>query len=97
MIFENSKIAAPMDGPKPNDIARCLNALVLMNMQDLASAGINSDLVNDYFTTLPIGNDNNDSDLSEWSDDGCDSETGPELDLVLDVEVNGYVNGVYIL
>ena len=33
-------MAAPMDGPKPNDIARCLNALALMNMQDIASADI---------------------------------------------------------
>ena len=73
-----------MDGSKPNDIARCLNALALLNMQDIASADIISDLVNDYFITRPIGNDENDSDLSELSDDECD----PELDLVLDVEVN---------
>ena len=53
-----------MDGPKPNDIARCLNALALMNMQDIASADIISDLVNDYFITQPIGNDESDSDLS---------------------------------
>ena len=33
MIFENSKMAAPMDGPKPNDI---VNILALMNMQDIA-------------------------------------------------------------
>ena len=38
-----------MDGPMPNDIARCLNALALMNIQDIASADINSDFVNDYF------------------------------------------------
>ena len=57
-------MAAPMDGPKPNDIARCLNALALMNMQDIASADIISDLVNDYFITQPIGNDESDSDLS---------------------------------
>ena len=43
MIFENSKMAAPMDGPMPNDIARCVNALALMNVQDIASADINSD------------------------------------------------------
>ena len=49
--LRNSKMAAPMDGPKPNDIARCLNALALMNMQDIASADIISDLVNDYFIT----------------------------------------------
>ena len=36
-IFENSKMAASMDGPKPNDIARCLNALTLMNMQDIVT------------------------------------------------------------
>ena len=54
-----------MDGPKPNDIARSLNALALMNMQDIASADINSDLVNDYFITWPIANDESDSDLSE--------------------------------
>ena len=51
-----------MDGPKPNNIARCLNALALMNMQDIASADTISDLVNDYFITRPIGNDENDSD-----------------------------------
>ena len=52
-ILENSKMAAPMDGPKakPNDIGRCLNALVFMKMQDIASADINSDLMNDYFIT----------------------------------------------
>ena len=44
-----------VDGPKPNIIMRCLNALALMNMQDIASADINSDLVNDYFITRPIG------------------------------------------
>ena len=51
-----------MDGPQPNDIARCLNALVLMNMQDIASADIISDLVNDYFIIRPIGNDESNSD-----------------------------------
>ena len=50
--------------------------------------------MNDYFITRPIGNDDSDSDLSELSDDECDLETGPEVDLVLDVEVNGSVNGV---
>ena len=57
-----------MDGPKPNDIARSLNALALMNMQDIANADIISDLVNDYFITRPIGKDDNYSDLSESSD-----------------------------
>ena len=80
-----------MDGPKPNDIARCLNALALMNMQDIASADNISDLVNDYFITRPIGNDESDSDLCESSDNDC--ECDPELDLVLDEEVNGSVNG----
>ena len=60
-----------MDGPKPNDIARCLNALALMNMQDIASADTISDLLNDYFITRPIGNDESDSDLCESSDDDC--------------------------
>ena len=50
-FFENSKMGAPMDGSKPKDIARCLNALALMNMQNIASADINSDFVNDYFIT----------------------------------------------
>ena len=54
-----------MDGPKPNDIARCLNALALMNMQNIASANIISDLVNDYFITRPIGKEDSDSYLSE--------------------------------
>ena len=58
-------MAAPMDGPKPNDIALCLNAFALMNMQDFARADINSDIVNDYFITRPICNDESDSDLSE--------------------------------
>ena len=39
----------PMDTLKSNDITRCLNTLALMNMQDIASADINRDLVNDYF------------------------------------------------
>ena len=55
-----------MDGPKPNDIARCLNALALMNMKHIASADIISDLVNDYFIIRPIGNDDNNSDLCEF-------------------------------
>ena len=54
-----------MDGPRLNDIARCLNALALVNMQDIASADINCDLMNAYFITRPIGNDESDSDLSE--------------------------------
>ena len=62
-IFENAKMAAPMDGPKPNDIARCLNALALMNMQDIESADIIGDLVIDYFITRPIGNDESESDF----------------------------------
>ena len=58
-----------MDGPKPNDIARCLNALALMNMQDISSADIISDLVNDYFIIRPIGNDERNSDLYEFVED----------------------------
>ena len=54
-------MAAPMEGPKPNDIARCLTHII----QDIASVDINSDLVNDYFITRPIGSDEMDSDLSE--------------------------------
>ena len=77
-----------MDGPKPNDIARCLNTLALMNMQDIVRADIISDLVNDFFITQPIGNNDSDFDLSESSDDECYPEIGPELDLILDVEVN---------
>ena len=76
-----------MDGPKPNDITR-LNALALMNIQDIASAHIN-ELVNDYFITRPVGNDESNSDLSELSTDECE----PELDLVMVEEVNGSVNG----
>ena len=55
-----------LDGP--NDIAR-LNALALMNMQDIASADIISDLVNDYFIIRPIGNDESNSDLCEFVED----------------------------
>ena len=62
-------MAAVMDGPKPNDIARCLNALSLMNMQDIASANIISDLMNDYFIIRPIGNDESNSDLCEFMED----------------------------
>ena len=62
-------MAAPMDGPKPNDIARCLNAKALMNMQDNASANIISDLVNDYFIIRPTGNDESNSDLCEFVED----------------------------
>ena len=78
-----------MDGLKPNDIARCLNALALMNMQDIASADIISDLVNDDFITRLIGNDESVFDLYESSDDDC--ECDPELDL--GEEVNRSVNG----
>ena len=56
-------MAVLMNGPKPNNIARCLNALALMNMRDIASADIISDLVNDYFIIRPIGNDESNSDL----------------------------------
>ena len=49
----------------PNNIACCLNALALMNMQNIASTDINSDLVNDYFITRLISNNESDSDLSE--------------------------------
>ena len=62
-------MTAPMDGPKPNDIARCLNALALMNVQDIASADIISDLVNDYFIIRPIGNGESNSDLCEFVED----------------------------
>ena len=62
-------MAAPMDGPKPSDIACCLNALALMNMQDIASADIISDLVNEYFIIRSIGNDENNSDLCEFVED----------------------------
>ena len=65
-----------------------------MNMQDIASANIISKLVNDYFITRPISNDDSDSDLSESSDDDCDPKIRPKLDLVLNVEGNGSVNGV---
>ena len=54
-----------MDGPKPNDIVRCVNTLALMNMQDIASADISSNLINDYFITRPIGNDESNYDLLE--------------------------------
>ena len=71
-IFENAKMAAPMDGPKPNDIARCMKALALMTIQYVASADIISDLVNYYFITRPIDNDDIDSDLCASSDDDCE-------------------------
>ena len=58
-------MATPMDRPKPNDTACCLNTLALMNMQEIASADIISDLVNDYFIRRPIDNDESDSDLSK--------------------------------
>ena len=58
IIFERkSKMATPMDRPKSNDVARCLNALALMNMQHIASSDILNELVSDYFVTRPIGND----------------------------------------
>ena len=50
-------MATPMDRPKSNDVARCLNALALMNMQHIASSDILNELVSDYFVTRPIGND----------------------------------------
>ena len=62
-------MAEPMDGLKPNDIARCLNALALMNMQDIGSADTISDIVNDYFIIRPIGNDQSNSDLCEFVED----------------------------
>ena len=56
-----------LNGPKakPNDIARCLSTLALMNMQDIASADTNNDFVDDYFITRPMDNDERDSDLSQ--------------------------------
>lgn len=77
-----------MDGPKTaksNDLARCFNALALVNMQYIASGDILNELVNDYFVTHPIGNDDSDSDLSDSSEDDFDPE--------LAEEVNGSVNG----
>ena len=58
-----------MDGPKPNDIACCLNALALMNVQDNASANIISDVENDYLIIRPTGNDESNSDLCECVED----------------------------
>ena len=83
-----------MEGLKPDDIVRCLNALALMNMQDISSVDIISDLVNDCFIIRPNGKHNSDCDLTELSDDECDPEIGPELEWVLDLEVNGSVTGV---
>ena len=85
-------MAAPMEGLKPHDITRCLKALASMNVQDITSADIISDLVNENFITRPTGNDDSGSDLSKSSDD--DPEIGPEVDLDLDLEVNGSANGV---
>ena len=40
-----------------------------LNMQDIASTNIISDLVNDYFIIRPIGNDESNSDLCEFVED----------------------------
>ena len=53
------------DASKPDDVARCLNSLTLLNMRNIASDDVLSELVNDYFVTPPITNDDDDSDLSE--------------------------------
>lgn len=44
-------MAAPMDSSTENEVprSRCLNALTLPNMRNIAGEDILSELVNDYF------------------------------------------------
>ena len=64
------------DASKPDDVARCLNSLTLLNMRNIASDDVLSELVNDYFVTRPITNDDDDSDLSET--ELTEEESDPE-------------------
>jgi len=64
------------DASKPDDVARCLNSLTLLNMRNIASGDVLSELVNDYFVTRPITNDDDDSDLSET--ELTEEESDPE-------------------
>ena len=49
--LRKSKMA---DESNPDDVARCLNSLMLLNMHNIASKDVLSELVNDYFVTRPI-------------------------------------------
>ena len=75
-IFVKAKLAVSdsMAGSNSDDVARYLNALTLMNMQDIAGEDIFSELVSVYFGTHPIGNSDDDTDVSGSSGDDCDTE-----------------------
>ena len=67
-------MAASIAGSNSDGVARCVNSLTLMNMQNIASGDFLCEFVSDYFETRPIGNSDNDSDLTESGRDNCDVE-----------------------
>ena len=40
-----------------DEVARCLNALTLLNIRNIASEDVLNELMNDYFVTCLIGDD----------------------------------------
>ena len=57
-----------------DEVARCLNALTLLNIRNIASEDILNELMNDYFVTCLIGDDSD----SSWEDCDVESEPGSE-------------------
>ena len=80
------------DASKPDDVARCLNSLTLLNMRNIASDDVLSELVNDYFVTRPITNDDSDLSETELTEEESDPEgsgparPGPGGDSVTDTD-----------
>ena len=66
---KKSKMAASFADSNAADVAGCLNALTSLDMRNIASEDVLTDLVNDYFVTRPISNSNDDT---ESSDDDVD-------------------------
>ena len=69
--LQKSKMA---DESNPDDVARCLNSPMLLNMHKIASKDVLSELVNDYFVTRLIASGDDDSDLSETELSGDEVE-----------------------
>ena len=67
-------MAASTGDATANEVARCLNALTLLNMRNIASKDVLNELMNDYFVTCVIGDD------SDSSGGDCDVEWEPGQD-----------------
>ena len=48
------QIFVPTGDSTADEVARCLNALTLRNMRNIASEGVLNELMNDYFFTWSI-------------------------------------------